>query len=421
MGGRARRHEAYHDVSAGLCVGDEVDVLVGSIAHGGHCVARHDNQVIFVRHALPGEHVRVTVTEVGPSGRFVRADATVIHEPAPTRRVPPCPAAGPGGCGGCDLQHTDAATGRRLKAQVVREQLSRLGGLDVEVTVEALPGDEDGLRWRTRQRFAVDAQGRAGLRKHRSHEVIALQDCPIASRAIIGTGVLSRTWPGAEAVDAVVSGTAEVHLMAVSGSDGPRPQVHEPVAAAAWSGTVALAAGGFWQVHPGAPAAYVDAVLAAADPQPGQRCLDLYAGAGLFALPLADAVGGDGHVDAVESDRQAVADGIRNAQGRPHLRFHRGRVDAVLRTLARQPHPHVVVLDPPRAGAGRGVVRMLAGMAPRVIVYIACDPAALGRDTAYLREQGWVLRDLRAFDAFPMTHHVECIATFHRERGGRRG
>lgn len=408
-------------MSAGLSIGDEVDVLVGPIAHGGHCVARYDNQVLFVRHALPGERVRATVTEVGPGARFVRADAVVIHEPAPTRRVPPCSAAGPRGCGGCDLQHTDVATGRRLKEHVVREQLSRLGGVQVEVTVEALAGDDDGLRWRTRQRFAVDAHGRAGLRRHRSHDIEPLKDCPITSHTIIETGVLGRTWPGAEAVDAVVSGTGEVHILPVPGHPSARPRVHEPVAAAAWSGTLALAAGGFWQVHPGAPAAYVDAVLTAADPQPGERCLDLYAGAGLFAVPLADAVRPDGHVAAVESDRQAVADGIRNAQGRPHLRYHRGRVDAVLRVLARQPHPQVVVLDPPRSGAGRAVVRMIAGMAPRVIVYIACDPAALGRDTAYLREQGWALQDLRAFDAFPMTHHVECIATFRRGRGEGRG
>jgi tRNA/tmRNA/rRNA uracil-C5-methylase (TrmA/RlmC/RlmD family) len=399
----------------GLAVGDEVELEVGAVAHGGHCVARVAGQVVFVRHALPGERVVARVTEVGGGARFVRADAVTVLQPSSGRREPPCRYAGPGGCGGCDFQHADPEHGRALKAAVVSEQLRRLAKVDLDVVVEPLPGASDGLRWRSRQRFAVGPDGRAGLRRHRSHEIVPVADCLIAAEAVTASGVLSRSWTGVEAVDVVAPGDGSAAVVIPERDGGARgPQVHEPVRGRRWSGELSVAATGFWQVHPGAPAAYVDHVLDVLQPATGERMLDLYAGAGLFAVPLADAVGATGHVDAVESDRQAVADGIRNATGRPQLRYHRGRVDAVLRRLARAGRVDGVVLDPPRAGAGSAVIRMILGQRPRRVVYVACDPAALARDTAYAMERGYALTGLRAFDAFPMTHHVECIATFAR-------
>ena len=141
--------------------------------------------------------------------------------------------------------------------------------------------------------------------------------------------------------------------------------------------------------------------------------LDLYAGAGLFAAALADAVGPSGSVLAVEGHRPAVVDGMRNTASRPQVEWRHGRVDRVVRPLVRQQiHADLVVLDPPRTGAGRDVIRDIAALGPRRIAYVACDPAALARDTAYLGSAGYRLETLRAFDAFPMTHHVECIAVF---------
>ena len=132
-------------------------MTVGPVAHGGHCVARHEGRVVFVRHSLPGERVVVRVTEDRHPG-FCRADAIEVLEASPSRVERPCPYSGPGLCGGCDWQHVDPAEQRRLKADVVREQLARLAGLDdVAVTVEELPGGP--LRWRSRARFAVDRTG----------------------------------------------------------------------------------------------------------------------------------------------------------------------------------------------------------------------------------------------------------------------
>ena len=165
-----------------LAVGEQLDLSIGAVAHGGHCVARvgddPDSQVVFVRHALPGERVRAVITELHPS--YARADAVEIIRPSPDRVPPPCPHAGPARCGGCDWQHASGAAQRELKARVVREQFQRVAGLDVTALlreVEELPGGL--LGWRTRTVYAVDAVGQLGLRRHRSHEVEPVDACPL--------------------------------------------------------------------------------------------------------------------------------------------------------------------------------------------------------------------------------------------------
>ena len=405
-------------------VGTEVEVEVGPVAHGGHCVSRHEGQVVFVRHALPGERVRVRVTSGHEGDRFLRADAVEVLEASPHRVPPPCRFAGPGRCGGCDFQHADLAYTRELKAAVLAEQLHRLAGLDLEVPVEAVPGDTDGLRWRTRVEFAVDAEGRAGLRQHRSHDIVAVDDCLIAGEAVIGSGVLNRRWPGSTAVDVIApSGGPEVVTVPLPDGERRAPHVQERVVTpSGWSAQFRVGARGFWQVHPGAAATFVDHVLTALSPRPGERALDLYAGVGLFAAALADAVGPEGTVLAVESGAGAVRDAQRNLASRSHAEVRRDRVDRELRNLVRQHvRADLVVLDPPRTGAGRAVVRDVAAMRPRLVAYVACDPAALARDLAYAREAGYGIRSVRAFDAFPFTHHLECIAILEpaEEEDGR--
>jgi len=350
-------------------VGERYTVEVGPVAHGGHFVARHEGRVLFVRHALPGERVVVEVTEGSELDRFLRADAITVVEASPDRVVAPCPYAGPGRCGGCDFQHVSVGAQRDLKAAVVREQLRRLAGLDVPVTVEAVPGDQAGLRWRTRIEWAHTPDGQRGLRKHRSHDVVPVEDCLIAV-------------PGARAGSGLVTETVRTHDFEVE-------------------------ADGFWQVHPGAPETLVASVLAGLDPQPGERALDLYAGVGLFSAFLAEAVGVTGHVLAVEGDRTATKHAASNLAAYPWVNVRTGRVEVALDGLS---HADVVVLDPPREGAKRAVVEAVAALAPRAVAYVACDPAALARDTAIFSEQGYDLDSLRAFDLFPMTHHVECVA-----------
>jgi tRNA/tmRNA/rRNA uracil-C5-methylase (TrmA/RlmC/RlmD family) len=363
--------------------------------------------VVFVRHTLPGERVTVVVTEGDEESRFLLGDAVEVLDASPDRVTPPCPWAGPGLCGGCDFQHVGPAAQRTLKAAVVREQLQRLAGIEVDVTVEAVAGDRDGLGWRTRLQLAVDPSGRAGLRRHRSHEVVAVDRCRIGHPEL--PEVTERSWPGVTAVEAIVSASGErLRVVERSGRtsyDGPRV-LHEKAVGRTWEVT----GSGFWQVHPGAADALAGAVLEALAPMPGERAADLYSGVGLFSAVLAERVGRTGRVVAVEGDRTAVADAARNLEDLPQVEHVVDRVDRALARGAVGTSADVVVLDPPRTGAKRKVVEAVAALGPRAVAYVACDPAALARDVAIFGECGYRLAGLRAFDLFPMTHHVECVA-----------
>jgi len=446
-------------------VGDELRLEIGPVAHGGHCVARHQGRVVFVRHALPGETVTARLTAASPEDRFWRADAVEVLVTSADRVSPPCPLAVPGGCGGCDWQHASLPAQRRLKADVVREQVRRLAGTDLaDLVVEPVPGDAGGLGWRTRLRFTVDAEGRPGLRAHRSHRVVPVEDCLLAHPRVAELGVGRRLWPGVASVEVVAppAGTDRLvvvepvtagHLdvpplgaetaLARTAPAGPasaagrsrgearstrarrgaggierlrgRTWVEESVAVGPMTRRFRITGTGFWQVHPGAARTLLDAVLDAAQPGPGERALDLYSGVGLFAAGLAERVGPGGTVLAVESGARAVADARRALHDLPTVRLEQGRVEEVLPRLTGRGRAvetvDVAVLDPPRSGAGPRVVEQVLALAPRVVVYVACDPAALARDIAVAAGRGYSLAGLRAFDLFPMTHHVECVAT----------
>jgi tRNA/tmRNA/rRNA uracil-C5-methylase (TrmA/RlmC/RlmD family) len=414
--------------------GDELELLVGEVATGGGCVARApDGRVVFVRHTVPGERVRARVTETNRS--YLRADAVTIVAASPDRVEPPCPSAGPGRCGGCDYQHIELGAQRRLKATRVEEQLARVAGLERQVVVEAVAGDTDGLGWRSRVRVAVDRGGRVGFRRHRSHQLERIDRCPVATMAVEATGALTASWPGASELEVVTgtsSGGRDESFVVVTphGRATPRVPALAPgvglvlrrrverrpgaVHVAVRDHVFRVTAGVFWQVHAGAAEALLDAVLDAAGARPGEHVVDLYAGAGLFSVPLAAAVGPDGSVLAVERDPAACADARQNGASQPALRVQQAAVTPEL-VATQIGTPRVVVLDPARQGAGIDVTRALAerhAATLRLLVYVACDPASFARDAGVLTGAGWRLDSLRAFDIFPMTEHVELVATF---------
>jgi tRNA/tmRNA/rRNA uracil-C5-methylase (TrmA/RlmC/RlmD family) len=414
-----------------------LDLEIGAIAAGGGCVARApDGKVVFVRHCLPGERVRARVTSTTTS--YLRADAVEILTPSPDRVDPPCPHAGPGRCGGCDFQHVEVGAQRRLKAFRIAEQLERLAGLERAVEVEPVPGDEAGLGWRSRVRVAVDGRGAVGFRRHRSHRLEYVHECPIASPAVAATGALTVLWPGAaeleiatgtgtrtEPGDAVVSVTLRRRAtprlptidtgLVVGGKVRREPgAVHATVAGR----TYRVSPGVFWQVHTGAAAALLSAVLDLAGDCRGASVVDLYAGAGLFSVPLAEAVGPSGSVLAVERDAKACADARHNGADARHLRVLEGEVTPAL-VASGLGRPEIIVLDPAREGAGTAVMEALARHAPTVhtLIYVSCDASSFGRDIRVLLDQGWHLGALRAFDIFPMTEHVELVAALEPPSG----
>lgn len=401
----------------------ELVLVVGSPAAGGACVARSDEgQVVFVRHALPGERVRAVVT--ARTTTFLRADAVEVLTPSPDRVAAPCPYAGPGRCGGCDWQHVALPRQRLLKGELVAEQLRRLAGVDVVPIVEQVPGAPDGLGWRTRMQLAVDGDGRPALRKHRSHDLELIDRCLIASPDVEAVEAERLTWPGAAAVH--IAGAERQRLVSVASVRRGRavlPDLDEAVGVTIDGRAVRtphglvhtvlgrrfeVAAESFWQVHVGAAEALAHAVLDGLEPREGDRVVDLYAGAGLFAALLGERVGAGGSVLAVESSARATADAARNTADLPHVKVRTAEVDRAL--VGALPAVDLVVLDPPRTGAGIAITRALARMRPRRLAYVACDPASFARDLKVLLDAGWSLGPLRAFDLFPMTEHVELVA-----------
>ncbi|NUK63201.1 class I SAM-dependent RNA methyltransferase [Streptomyces lunaelactis] len=424
-------------------VGEEYEVEVGPVAHGGHCIARtEEGRVLFVRHTLPGEKIVARITEGEEDSRFLRADAVRIIEASKDRVEAPCPYSGPGNCGGCDWQHAKPGAQRRLKGEVIAEQLQRLAGLTPEEagwdgTVVPAEGDKlpkgEVPAWRTRVQYAIDTEGRAGLRKHRSHDVQPIDHCMIAAPGVTELGIEKQDWSqmaSVEAIAATGSNDRQVILTPRPGGRLPLVELDKPVSVLrveerdggvhrvhgrafvrerADERTYRVGMGGFWQVHPQAADILVKAVMQGLMPRKGESALDLYCGVGLFAGAIAERIGEGGAVLGIESTKRAVEDARHNLQDLERVRIEHGKVEQVLpRTGIAE--TDLIVLDPPRAGAGKQTVKHLAGLGARRIAYVACDPAALARDLAYFREGGYKPRTLRAFDLFPMTHHVECVA-----------
>jgi len=407
-----------------VAIGSTMGLTTGAIAAGGGCVARaEDGRVVFVRHALPGERVVAEVT--ASTSSFLRADAVTILEGSPDRVAPPCPHAGPGGCGGCDWQHVALPAQRHLKSALIEEQLDRLAQLDLEVRVEEVDGSSDGLAWRTRMQFAVDRAGRVGLHRHRSHDIEPIEHCPLATPEVNRVGVGTILWRGAHHVEVTASPDGGPPVIAVE-AGRHRLAVRPPVDAGlvvdgrmrrrpsrvqfdVLGHRFEVSAGVFWQVHPAAAALLTGCVLEGLKPVPGDRAVDLYAGAGLFTVALARAVGEGGSVVAVERHGRACADAVRTTEGMRQVKVVRSDVTAsVVSGLDR---PDVLVLDPSRQGAGQAVMRAVTALdpAPRRVAYVSCDPASFARDLKVSLDAGWELRSLRAFDLFPMTEHVELV------------
>jgi len=465
---------------------DLIDLDVIGVAHGGVFVGRHEGRVVFVPDAIPGERVRVRLTDTGKAS-FWRGEVLEVLDASAHRRphvwraadVDVAPEARPGGA---DFGHIDLDHQRELKTQVVRDALERIGGLHLPVTMEpagtaiGMPESGDATGWRTRISLHVDSGGRIGPFAARSHRVVEVDDLPLAAPDL-ARAALARAAQGARSaqpgrLDFVQPSDGQVRVISrpdpvrperdTSGSAAGRashrrdrsrrrptarpriatapldPAALEPltelVTTVSRSGSAStrefrVDAGGFWQVHRLAAStlssAVADAVAGTVDPD--AHHLDLYGGVGLLAAAVA-AVGGPAtRITTVESDARATDHAGENLVEWVGARAETGRVDRWLAALTETAsatdrarlRQGVVVLDPPRAGAGRDVVDMLAGLAPARIVYVACDPVALARDLRTFQAHGYATDEVRGFDLFPHSHHVESIAVLSRDARDR--
>jgi tRNA/tmRNA/rRNA uracil-C5-methylase (TrmA/RlmC/RlmD family) len=389
---------------ADLKVGMRVEVDIGPVAHGGHFVARHNGQVIFVRHAITGERAVVEITSI--SSRLARGDAIEILEASKDRVVAPCKYAVPGGCGGCDFQHVEIGAQLELKRAVIREQFSRLARMDIDLDVLAV-APEDGLHWRSRMDFAISKNGKLGLFSSRSNEITEIESCQIALDAINDPVIFDRTWKGEDRLEVAVSNSGERNVSRGGRSISGPTQLHEKVG----EFTYEISPTSFWQAHVRAPETLMKLAIDLLALRPGDHACDLYGGVGLFTAPMLEEVGDIGRVHLIESSHRATQDALRIFDGKKNLTIHSGRVEQKLPLVKRA---DVILLDPPRTGAGEMVVKEMLAKSPRVIVYVSCDPASLARDAKALEAGGYHLDHIVGFDLFPMTHHVECVARFSR-------
>jgi tRNA/tmRNA/rRNA uracil-C5-methylase (TrmA/RlmC/RlmD family) len=443
--------------------GDELDLDVTSVAHGGVFVGRHGGseedgrrggRVVFVPDAIPGERVRVRLTDVGKAS-FWRGEVLEVLSPSAHRRphiwrqadVATPPHLRPGGA---DFGHIELSHQRALKLEVLTDALARFGGVEPEVGISATAPivdatgsviDEesrDGAGWRTRVSLHVDSDGRVGPFAARSHTVIPVGDLPLATPAV-ERAALTLTGGRPGRIDLVQPADGRVRVLPrpdAAARSGPR-EARETVLERVGEREFRVDAGGFWQVHRLA-AATLDAAVRSAlhdladrgrliDPEAWH--LDLYGGVGLFAAALAEL--GAARVTSVESDPRATEHAGENLAEWVGARAETARVDRYLAGLAASASDRerarlrrgITVLDPPRSGAGRQVVEAVAALKPSAVIYVACDPVALARDVAIFGAAGYDLAEVDAYDLFPNSHHVEAVASFVRAGGpeDRRG
>ncbi|MGL4649315.1 MAG: class I SAM-dependent RNA methyltransferase, partial [Caldilineaceae bacterium] len=313
-------------------------------------------------------------------------------EPAPTRIAPRCRHFGL--CGGCDWQHIAYDAQLAFKTGIVREQLTRFAHLpDVEVR-PCLPSPGD-YGYRNTTRLAATEQGRAGYRVAGTNSVFVVEECPILEPALqveLKEVLALELEPGDEVALRVPA---------------------DPLRVGAFDYHVSIES--FFQVNTAMAARLVDEVMAVLAPKPGDVVLDLYAGAGLFTLPLAAAVGKAGRVLAVEAAQAAVADGQRNTAAWPQVGWFQGTVEtAVAQASVTDTRWDHVLLDPPRRGVAKDALLAIAALRAPSLVYVSCDPATLARDTVILGGQGYRLLMAQPLDLFPQTAHVETVAQFVR-------
>lgn len=391
------------------------EVDIDRVAAGGTVGRLDDGRVVFVRHAIPGERVRVVLTQ--ERSRFTRGDAIEVLSPSSHRVKAPCAYAHPEGCGGCDLQHVAPEYQLQWKADVVKEQFQRLAHLEVDVEVKEVG---PALSSRTRLRCGVDEDGRLGLRQHGSDEIVPLAGCHVFS--VRGNEAFMNDWDGAREVEIRVMGDSSFAVVTLNdGSvvtatlDGLIDEEPQRSIVEVNGERFRVSPLSFWQSHVSAPEILTKHVLEMSKVRRGGRIVDLFSGVGLFAVPLAQRVGADGRVIAVESSPSSAADARRNVADLAHVTVVEQRVTPrLIRDTV--DGGTTVVLDPPRSGAGIPVMEALAQARPERIVYVSCDAATLARDCRVLVDAGWTLSQLRAFDLFPMTEHVELVAALDRPR-----
>jgi 23S rRNA (uracil1939-C5)-methyltransferase len=398
--------------------GTNLEVEVEKLVYGGEGLSRADGQVTLTPFVLPGERVQVAVEERRPG--LLRTRLLEVRNAAPERVRPECPYFGR--CGGCHYQHVTYAAQLEAKQAILREVLARVGKISAPERMEMVSGEP----WQYRNRSQFHLRGsELGYLEARSHRLCAIDHCPISSPGVNRViGVLREMmrdsrWPRFIRSLEVFTNERDVQINVLESA--------RPVARRFFDwcaeripgyvpGALEYPAGGvpyrvsprsFFQVN-----RYLAEPLASATLEglEGNEALDLYAGVGLFTLPMSRRFR---EVTAVEAGSGAVRDLIFNLEraGLP-VRVEQNTAEKFLQDF--QGSPACVLLDPPRAGIGGNVARRLVALGPASIVIVACDPATLARDLRVLLDGGYIVEKLTLVDLFPQTFHLETVARLRR-------
>lgn len=409
-----------------LAIGDLIEVTTERLAFGGEAVARHGGLAIFIPFAAPDERLRVRVIERKP--KFARAMIEDILTPSPARCAPRC--AYFGECGGCQLQHLNYAAQLEAKAGFVRDALARVGKIDWPREIKVHHADEYG--YRARAQIKVEATVGAGHSRYRigfnrigSHSICDVESCPVLAPELdVALGKLRAIANATGADDASPIASPLTSLPEIDIAAGDAGIAVEPPLSNLPAGVLQRTIGGmvyrfnastFFQANP----LLLDALIAeAVGKKEGALAIDLYAGVGLFTLPLAKRFR---KVIGVESDKLAARFATENiaANKLTNAEFYHARVEQWLSSRLKfqraksKRGPDLLLLDPPRAGASAAIPR-IAELGPERIVYVSCDPTTLARDLRRLIDLRFKLERVTAIDLFPQTYHIETVAQLRR-------
>ncbi|MFM1826410.1 MAG: hypothetical protein RLZZ37_1045 [Actinomycetota bacterium] len=384
--------------------GDLITLNIEKVAHGGFCVARYENVVIFVRHALPNEKVEAELISMAPGKKSWFAQTVRVINSSKFRRNSPCPYFKNQGCGGCDWMHTSASYQRQLKLEVLIEQLERLGKITQAREIcrmnEVEPEEKN---WRTKVRMIADDQGNLGFRKYKSSDIQVVEKCIIADELINKTlSGIGKQIP-ADEIELVKNNDEVIVIEKNSKNLTIKRNVNQESFESSGSG--------FWQVHPKSVEVLTELIEKEIRRMKLDSFLDLYSGVGVFSSVIARAFP-QARGYALESSKDAAEHAKNNLHSFKHVKTLKQKVEDWI--FKNREKFDLIVLDPPRSGAGVKVMQSICKKAEEKIIYIACDPASLARDTAVAKDHGWILEKVEVFDFFPMTHHFESVAVFTR-------
>ena len=388
-----------------LTVGDIITLDIGTIANGGHFIARHNDQIIFVRHSITGERANVKITAV--NSKFAFGDAVEILKKSKDRVNAPCKYAHPEGCGGCDFQHIDLKTQLNFKKIVIQDQFKRIAKIDINPNIISADSDT-GLNWRSRLNLGISENKKLGLRSHKSNKIIEIDECLIALKEINNLDVFNKHWENNNNIKISCSSENDITIShlgeKISGSDKLKEVVGD--------NKFNISPQSFWQSHKSAPGIILEQVLKFANIKKGERVCDLYGGVGLFTLPISKIIGENGEVHLIETNRTCIDDANEMFTDLKNIFTHHGTVEQKLGSIKKI---DTIILDPPRNGISKQVINQMIEKKPHTIVYVSCNPSTLARDTKILLNNKYELTNVVGLDLFPMTHHVECVTSFTKK------